>query len=235
MCRLGAGYVSAGDYNCPSRSRRSSGSDNLWPGYPYLYRILGNGYNNVGRYIDEGNGIQGLKSRSLFYNQERPAISLRVLVPVHVAANPEHTPWISTSAGDLSMHDSAIRNEIQRRLQYSPTVKDIYLVTIDARYLDPSRNRIVNLMDEKTRNSLLSSSPRAINYARDWNLLLIYWDVPSRAIVKSRRYYFNRNTGQIKYTEESNPNYDASSLQNDIRFEDFADEDDIDRSAYPNY
>lgn len=241
---LTGNYGSSHEGTCQARRKRSPGNDNpwlefgrprdRWPNYPFLYRMLANGFNNRGRYINEGDGLQGLQSRSLYHNQERPTINQRVQIPLHVASNPERTPWISTSA-NLDRQDCVIRDEIARRLQYTSNVRDIYLVTIDVRYLDANRNRVVNLADSRVRNSLLRVGSTANNYARVWDEVLIFWDVPSRAIVSTRRYYMNRYTMQIEYEDYSNPNYDGRSSQIDVKHEDFIDEDNLDRSNYPNY
>ena len=217
------------------RSEKASGSD--WPGYPFLYRILAGGrILTLERDINEGNGFNGLLSRSRMNNRQRPTINQRIQVPLHVGQNRFNSPWISTSA-DLDHQDRQIRTNVRRRWDASHSNShQLFLVTIDARYID---ERVVNLIDDRTANALLSSNQRALNFARNWNEVLIYWSVPSRAIKSSRRYFFNQYTKQVEMQEFSNPNYchegTAGCKDQRPKFEDFDDEDRSYGGGYPNY
>ena len=217
-------------------SQQASGSD--WPGYPFLYRILAGGsILDRERNINEGDGLNGLSSRSLMNGRQRPTINLRIQVPRHVGENRYNTPLISTSA-DLDYQDRQIRTNVRRRWFESrfSSSHHLFLVTIDARYINES---IVNLVDARTRNALLSSNQRAFNFAANWNEVLIYWMVPSRAIARSRRYFFNPYTQQVEMQVIRNLNYcpegTAGCKDQRPKFEDFDDEDRSYGGGYPNY
>lgn len=101
-------------------------------------------------------------------------------------------------------------------------------------YLDSS-NSTVNLDDKKERQSLLGSDQRAVKYACGWHEVLIFWNVPSKAIVSSVIYYITKQSNKIYFLEYPNPNYDSSRPPTKPTHEDFADEDNQDRSRYPNF
>lgn len=223
------------------RSKRYSGD---WPGYPFLYRILAGGrILPPERDDNEGTGLDGIVSRSLRNNRERPTINQRIQIPIHVARNPNDTPWISTSA-NFNLQDCTIRRSVERRYKYNARDSHaLYLVTIDVRYLAVGNQgrlnepTVVNLDDDRVRNALLSSNRQALNYARSWNEVLIYWAIPSQAIVNSRRYYFNPYTNRVEaMTPIENPNYCREGCKEQRpKDEDFSDEDRSYGGGYPNY
>lgn len=147
---------------CQIRNKRSSGD---WTSYPFLYRILAGGrILPQERDVNEGTGLDGIVSRSLRNNRERPTINQRLQIPIHVARNPNDTPWISTSA-NFELQDCTIRRNVERR--YRSNTRDsheLYLVTIDVRYLTVgnqgrlNQRTVVNLDDYRVRNALLSSN-----------------------------------------------------------------------------
>lgn len=227
---------------CQMRIKRATGDRRDWSGYPYIYRILSGGrILPQERNINEGTGFNGLASRSLLNNRERPTIDQRIQVPIHVAQNPDDTPWISTSA-DWQRQDCTIRRNVEQRWQYNRYTRSshhLFLATIDVRYLGRDRGRpnpVLNLADSRTRNALLSSNQKAVNYARSWSEVLIYWSVPSQAIVSSTRYFFNPHTEQVEAEETRNPNYCTYGCKPDIpEYQDFSEEDGSYGGGYPNY
>ncbi|KAI9554855.1 hypothetical protein GHT06_020132 [Daphnia sinensis] len=227
--------------SCQVRSKRASGD---WTSYPFVYRILAGGrILPQERDVNEGTGLDGIISRSLRNNRERPTINQRLQIPIHVAQNPNDTPWISTSA-NFERQDCIIRSNVERRFRWNTrdVHHQLYLVTIDVRYLTvgnqrrPNQPTVVNLDDYRVRNALLSSNLQAFNYARSWNEVLIYWAIPSQAIVNTRRYYFNPYTNRVEVIEIPNPNYCRQACTGQRpKDEDFFDEDRSYGGGYPNY
>jgi hypothetical protein len=73
----------------PFTTSELKSENNAWEGYPFLYRVLD---------FDEGNGLDGLSSRSKKAKSRSSHIP-RWSVLVHVVENSSRTPFISTSAG----------------------------------------------------------------------------------------------------------------------------------------
>lgn len=172
----------------------------LWPGYPYLYRILSS---KKGKHqVDEGTGLLGISSRSMHFNKERP-IPKQSLVVDHVKTNIRITPWISASF-NLSTQESYIRKKFRLRL-WSPET-EVFMAKIDVRYLGPDAS-IVNLSYEPILDEVLLNEERAKQLANNWDEVLIFWYVPQRAIVSSRLYWYNPHVDIIEWSETPNPSY----------------------------
>ena len=155
----------------------------------YLYRILGFNSGIPGRRnIDEGNGLEGLKSRSKYYGQMKPIRqNRRVTVLAHVADNPEMTPWISTST-NKTLQEEKIRKALTDENKSGIKSKGRYMVVIDARLL--KAKNIVDLNSEYIRSDLLGTNLTAYNAAKDWQEVLVFWEVPKKAILKSLHYTY---------------------------------------------
>lgn len=115
------------DDTCPSpRSRRGWGDPflkhpfNIFPPNRYVYRLLANGPGYEKQHpIDEGNGLGGLQSRSLYYNETKPVLKLRTQVFHHVRFDHKTTPWISTS-NSLDKQLNLIEMHLMKRIKTSP-------------------------------------------------------------------------------------------------------------------
>lgn len=211
-------------------------------GHPPLYRILADRITNDDRQTDNdfveyitnniGMDFPSLGSRALLSGQARPQFPTRPTVRQRVAQNPDITPWISTSLYSVSS-ECIIRRNFRRDSRRDT----IYLAVIDANRLG-EEYPILNLADTPTRNSILGPGI-ANNYASSWDEVLVYWRIPGRAIQCVRRYTLasDRRAGVLDLNIDviPNPGYCPCDSQTSLSLEDFSEEDDNDRSNYPNY
>ena len=77
----------------PKRVQGNNQQNETWPGYPFLYRLLTTAA--TGR-VDEGDGLNGLKSTAFHKNLNRGNIPYWDVLE-HVAFNPEISPFISAT------------------------------------------------------------------------------------------------------------------------------------------
>lgn len=105
------------------------------------------------------------------------------------------------------------------------------MVTINAKCLD-RENTIVNLANSAVGNELLSSNEKAKAYARTFELILVYWNIPPTAVVRCRRYFYDPVSKVVNF-EEVFDFVDDVNCSGTPKHEDFNDEDNSDYSNYP--
>lgn len=167
-----------------------------------LYRILAfPSAKEPRRQIDEGNGLQGLQCRALHLNHETMSDFRQDdlgLVRNHIEENPDITPWISTST-NLSFLEERMEESLLN-FSYYPEIR--HLVIIDPLLLDTAT---IDLTDQKVQEKVLVDE-KSLNYAKYWKEVLIYEQVPIKAILSSRQYFLS-NDGIFYFKETPNSQY----------------------------
>jgi hypothetical protein len=119
----------------------------------------------------------------------------------HVAANPDITHFISTSADQERQINLAITNAERDR-------RDVYVVVID---IEAFRSTIVDLSNNANRQHFLTGSHRAMNFARVWSEVLVLDQIPTEAIIETVRYFYV--SGEVRFEVTRNPNYTGNNAR----------------------
>ena len=97
----------------------------MWPGYPYVYRVLGTAA--TGR-MDEGTGLDGINSLASKQLKKRPNSPYWDILE-HVAFNPEMSSLISTTTEIDKLKNATMKYVASKKGE------ELYIVKIDLRQL----------------------------------------------------------------------------------------------------